>query len=128
MEPMEAGHRLLQNLPIARHLPQRPRLVFPQRLQQNRHGLSRDQLVRADGQNIDCILHVNPRLKTKGLAMMFNPTERELTQTIRLPLYYTGLTKGADLQQENGPVNRRELDEQRAVDVEVQLRPRGVTW
>ncbi|MBK7599629.1 MAG: hypothetical protein IPJ07_14355 [Acidobacteria bacterium] len=32
---------------------------------------------RADGRNLDAVLHVNPSLPVKGLAMVFNPTDKE---------------------------------------------------
>ncbi|MHA4846175.1 hypothetical protein ACX0G7_18500 [Flavitalea antarctica] len=49
-------------------------------------------LRRADGRDWDGILHVNPQLKTKGLVMLYNPMKEKITRTIKLPLYYTGLT------------------------------------
>ena len=42
---------------------------------------------RADGQDIDCMMHINPTLPERALAMVYNPTDREITTTIRLPLY-----------------------------------------
>jgi len=45
---------------------------------------------RPDGRDIDCILHVNPQLKQKGLAMVYNPTSRRISRQLKLPLYYTG--------------------------------------
>jgi hypothetical protein len=49
-------------------------------------------LRRADGRDYDGILHVNSTLKTKGLVMLYNPLKESITRTIKLPLYYTGLT------------------------------------
>ncbi|MBX3120483.1 MAG: hypothetical protein KF784_15600 [Fimbriimonadaceae bacterium] len=46
---------------------------------------------RADGRNLDCILHANPALERKGMVMVYNPTHEPLTQEITLPLYYTGI-------------------------------------
>ena len=44
------------------------------------------------GQGIDAFLHVNPRLESeKALAMVFNPTDRNITETLVLPLYLSGL-------------------------------------
>jgi len=50
---------------------------------------------RADGRNIDWMLHVNPRLEEQGMLVAFNPLDRELTQTLDVDLYYTGLTDRA---------------------------------
>lgn len=49
-------------------------------------------LRRPDGQDWDGILHVNPSLKPKGLAMLYNPLKENILRKIKLPLYYTGLT------------------------------------
>ncbi len=46
--------------------------------------------------DFDCILHVNPHLDHRGLAMIFNPTcTSSHTRKISLPLYYTGLSEKA---------------------------------
>jgi hypothetical protein len=50
---------------------------------------------RPDGRQVDCILHVNPQLDIKGLAMVYNPLNTSVKDTLRLPLYYTGLTDTA---------------------------------
>ncbi|MDR2980838.1 MAG: hypothetical protein LBV12_01175, partial [Puniceicoccales bacterium] len=61
-------------------------------------------LRRADGRDWDGWLHVNPQLKICGLAMFYNPLEQEITRTIKLPLYYTGLTNTANVSiGENSP-------------------------
>ena len=44
---------------------------------------------------VDAILHVNPSLPTKGLAMLFNPTSVPINGTLPLNLYYTSLTTAA---------------------------------
>ena len=50
------------------------------------------------GQSLDAFLHVNPRLPRRvGLAMVFNPTSANLSMSLRLPLYYTGLHARAKL-------------------------------
>jgi hypothetical protein len=52
-------------------------------------------LRRPDGKDWDGLLHVNPQLSMCGLAMIYNPLNEPITRTIRLPLYYTGLTDKA---------------------------------
>ncbi|MEZ6092739.1 MAG: hypothetical protein R3C03_00660 [Pirellulaceae bacterium] len=46
---------------------------------------------RADGRRLDWMLHVNPELEVKGMLCVFNPTDHELTETITVDLYYTGI-------------------------------------
>lgn len=50
---------------------------------------------RADGRDLDWMLHVNPKLETKGMLVVFNPLDHEVTRTLDLDLYYTGLTGSA---------------------------------
>jgi len=46
---------------------------------------------RADGRDLDWMLHANPNLDVKGFVMVFNPTSSDIQKTIDLNLYYTGL-------------------------------------
>jgi hypothetical protein len=57
---------------------------------------------RADGRNLDAVLHVNPTLKEPGLLMVWNPTGEEMEQEIQVPLYYTGLSGRASIAQDGG--------------------------
>lgn len=52
-------------------------------------------LRRADGRDWDGIMHVNPQLKEKGLLMLYNPLKQKITRTIKVPLYYCGLSESA---------------------------------
>ena len=83
---------------------------------------------RPDGRDIDCILHVNPRLREKGLAMIYNPLDHPVTTTVRLPLYYTGLETTAGLREKDGPLRRVTVDRQYVVTVPVTVPGRGLTW
>ena len=56
-------------------------------------------LRRPDARDWDGFIHVNPHKKEKGLAMFFNPTHQEITRTIHIPLYYTGLTQTARIRE-----------------------------
>jgi hypothetical protein len=83
---------------------------------------------RADGRDIDCILHVNPRLKSKGLAMVYNPLDQTVVRQLRLPLYYTGLTDAATVREQNGPPRRYTLDRHDQIELPIQIKPRSSTW
>ncbi|MBN1505955.1 MAG: hypothetical protein JW955_03870 [Sedimentisphaerales bacterium] len=83
---------------------------------------------RPDGRDIDCVLHVNPDLKTKGLAMIYNPLSRSVTRDLELPLYYTGLTQTAGIRQEDGKPGTYELDRRYNVTVPVTIPAQGSTW
>lgn len=63
-------------------------------------------LRRADGRDWDGIMHVNPQLPVKGLVMLYNPLKQKITRTIKVPLYYAGLTHAATfLEQGKSKIN-----------------------
>jgi hypothetical protein len=83
---------------------------------------------RPDGRDIDCILHVNPRLRYKGLAMVYNPLDRTVTKRLKLPLYYTGLTTTARIREQHGPSKEYTLDRRYNVEIPIQVAAHGATW
>jgi len=83
---------------------------------------------RPDGRDLDIILHVNPQLPEKGLAVVYNPLGTELDETISLPLYYTGLTGAARIRQQDGSPRRYVLDRGYRVEVPVKVPANGMTW
>ncbi|MHC4625783.1 MAG: alpha-galactosidase [Planctomycetota bacterium] len=83
---------------------------------------------RPDGRDIDCILHVNPQLKRKGLAMVYNPLGREVRRQLNLPLYYTGLTGIARIREQRGKYKKYQLDRKYNVEIPINIAPNGVTW
>jgi len=85
-------------------------------------------LRRADGRDLDGILHVNPDLPEKGLAVFYNPTSQSITKEVELPLYYTGLTDTAMISEKDGPAKAYKLDCRYRVRIEVSVKPNGMTW
>ncbi|HLK57204.1 MAG TPA: hypothetical protein VKU00_11595 [Chthonomonadaceae bacterium] len=85
-------------------------------------------LRRADGRDWDGLLHVNPQGKEKGFAALYNPTDQEITRTLRLPLYYTGLTETAHIRERDGKLVTYRLDRQYNVTLTVKIPARGFTW
>jgi hypothetical protein len=83
---------------------------------------------RSDGRDIDCILHVNPKLKYKGLAMVYNPLDQKVKKQLKLPLYYTGLTKTASICEQHGRSSEYVLDREYNVEIPVDIAPRSVAW
>jgi len=83
---------------------------------------------RADGRDIDCLLHVNPRLKEKGLAVVYNPLDRPVKQTLKLPLYYTGLTDKATIRRESNEPVTVSLDRGCSVEIPLEMAANSVTW
>jgi hypothetical protein len=67
------------------------------------------QLRRADGRDWDGFIHVNPQLEQKGFIMLYNPTSEKITRTIKLPLYYTGITSTASIKEKDGSTKKYAL-------------------
>lgn len=85
-------------------------------------------LRRPDARDWDGLMHANPKEKEKGLAMFFNPTNEPITRTIKLPLYYTGLTKSAMIREKEGKSKKYTLNRQYGVELTVTIPANGNTW
>jgi hypothetical protein len=85
-------------------------------------------LRRADGRDWDGILHVNPELQAKGLLMLFNPTDQPITRSVKLPLYYTGLSKTAKIRNKEGSAKTYTLNRNYEVELTVTLLPDSFSW
>ncbi|MFC1725460.1 alpha-galactosidase [candidate division KSB1 bacterium] len=83
---------------------------------------------RPDGRDIDCILHVNPALEEKGLAMVYNPLNRTVNKSVTLPLYYTGITEKAKIREQEGEPGTYKLNRKYEVELPVELAPKSFTW
>lgn len=85
-------------------------------------------LRQPDARDWDGIMHVNPTLKEKALAMFYNPTDKEMVRTINLPLYYTGLEKVARIREQEGRVRSYKLNRDYSVTLQVTIPANGYTW
>lgn len=83
---------------------------------------------RADGRDLDWMLHVNPRLPTKGLLAVFNPLEVKVTRTLEPTLYYTGLEERVAVIDESGTRAEHTLDRDRRIQLVVTVPARGMRW
>ena len=86
-------------------------------------------LRKADGRDWDGILHVNPLGKEKGLALFFNPTNKEIVRTLNIPLYYTGLAKKVEVRQEEQKKNLTyQLNRDYSIQLTITIPANGYTW
>lgn len=85
-------------------------------------------LRRADGQDVDYWLNVNPQGEEKGLFMVFNPLADSVHKNIQIPVYYTGLSDTALVSKEDGPANTYELTRDYTISLTVELAGKGFTW
>jgi hypothetical protein len=83
---------------------------------------------RPDGQNYDAILHADPALDEKGLLMVYNPLEEEITRNIKVNLYYTGLSKTAMIAEQNGNPVKYALDREYNVIIPVTIPAKSQTY
>jgi len=83
---------------------------------------------RPDMQGIDCFMHVNPSLSNIALAMIFNPTDQYINESLRLPLYYSGRPKLVIVQEQGGRGTQMTVDQNYDITVQVNLAPRNITW
>jgi hypothetical protein len=83
---------------------------------------------RADGRDWDGILHANPVLKTKGLLMLYNPLKEKIIRTIKVPLYYTGLTREVRIGEKEGKKMAKRLDRKYEIELSFSIGPESYTW
>jgi len=83
---------------------------------------------RPDGRTIDCVLHVNSQTSPRGLAMAYNPTAQEQQMTLKLPLYYTGLSDKAKIREQERAPQTYPIDRDYNVYVPITMKPKTITY
>lgn len=83
---------------------------------------------RADGRDLDWMLHVNPKLDTRGMLAVFNPLDRPVRKTLAINLYYTGLKERAVVRNESGEELEIPLTRDYKIALQVQVPAQGFTW
>ncbi len=85
-------------------------------------------LRRADGRDWDGFLHVNPLLRQKALLMVFNPTKEKIKRSIRVPLYYAGLTTAALVKEKDVTKREYQLNRNYEIELNIEIEPEGYNW
>jgi hypothetical protein len=83
---------------------------------------------RPDGRDYDGFLHVNPALAERGLAVFHNPLATPIARTVRLPLYYAGLTAGAKVRIDGGAARVVTIGRNYEAELRITIPAGGVTW
>ena len=83
---------------------------------------------RPDGRSIDCVLHANTQISPCGLAMLYNPTRRVQQVTLKLPLYYTGLSEIAKIREGEGEPKRHTIDRDYNVEIPIKMEAKSVSY
>lgn len=85
-------------------------------------------LRRADGNDWDGFIHVNPELKEKGLLMVYNPLPQTIKRSIRVPLYYTGLKNEVTVRKSDNSVEIMNLNRDYSVSLEIEIPAYSCNW
>ena len=83
---------------------------------------------RPDGRSLDCMLHANAQISPCGLAMLYNPTRTVQEMTLKLPVYYTGLSDVAKIREGEGEPKCYEIDRNYNVEIPVRMAPKSVSY
>ena len=83
---------------------------------------------RADGRDLDYMMHVNPELKEKGFLLVFNPTDNVIKRKIKVPLYYTGITETANIREQENSPQQFKLNREYEIEIEVEVKPNWYNW
>lgn len=97
---------------------------------QNRAVLDGDiiHLRRADGNDWDGFVHVNPRTK-QGMLMVYNPLKQDIKRTIKVPLYYTGIRDQVEIKEQNkGKAARQALQRDDSIRMEISIPAKSCNW
>lgn len=83
---------------------------------------------RADGRDIDAILHVNPGHEEKGLLMVYNPLDHTIRKNLKVNLYYTGLPGSAKISENGGKWKKYRPGRNYEIDLPVEVRAHSQSW
>lgn len=83
---------------------------------------------RADARDLDWMLHVNPRLKEKGMLVVFNPLDHPIAKNLRINLYYTGLTDKATVLEQGAGAKTFKLERDYSIELPVQVPAQEMNW
>ncbi|MBR9776844.1 MAG: hypothetical protein GYB55_18195, partial [Cytophagales bacterium] len=83
---------------------------------------------RPDGKDYDGLLHVNPEGKDKGLIMLYNPLKVPVVKTIKVNLYYTGLSEQAILTNQNGEKLSISLNRDYSISLPINIPAKSQQW
>lgn len=83
---------------------------------------------RADGRDIDWVLHANSQLKHRGFLAVYNPLSSDVERKVTLDLYYTGLTESVKVTDASSQEKTYPLDRRFRVTLPVKVPAKGMSW
>ena len=89
-------------------------------------------LKRPDGQGFDALLHVEPnedKCEERAMLVIFNQNPSVwVNTTLRVPLYYSGLTSTTQVSHEGGVPVTMTLARDWSVELDLVMEPASFTW
>ncbi len=83
---------------------------------------------RADGRDLDWILHANPALATPGMLCVYNPLDHDVTRTLVVDVYYTGLADSVRIDNDDQEPRSLPIDRDHRARIEVTVPAGGMAW
>ena len=84
---------------------------------------------RADGRDLDWVLHVNPQLESaQGMLCIYNPLTYDVKRKLNVDLYFTGIKGSTQISNEGEPYQQVDLAADGSVDLDVEVPAGGMTW
>ena len=81
-------------------------------------------------QSWDSYMHANPTKigggEEVGVAVVFNPTDGKIVDTVSIPLYYTGSTDTAKVVVDDGEETEYKLNRDYSIDIDFEMEPRSI--
>ena len=60
--------------------------------------------------------------------MLYNPLKEKITRTIKVPLYYTGLTNKVIVSEKEGVAKKYQLNRNDEIELTYTIKPESYTW
>lgn len=83
---------------------------------------------RADGLHLDAMLHVNPTGTPRGMLLVFNPASEAQSETMQVPLYFTGIESEAKIREGEGEAKTYPLARDYSVALPVNIPAHAARW
>lgn len=83
---------------------------------------------RPDGRKLDWMLHVNPELDDCGMVVVYNPTDKAVSETLNVNVYYTGLQDVANVTSSEGESVQIDVQRDYSIELKVNVMPNGMSW
>jgi len=85
-------------------------------------------LRRPDGRDWDGIMHADPQGRDKGMIMLYNPLDKSITRTIKIPVHYLGLYNTVIISEKDGKPVSYQVDRDHIVHLKATIPANSHNW